>query len=183
MPVDRSQSAFQPFKFPPVQDVVKLIEVDKPGQQFGRLVEFLLEAGIFSTEQVLLCPDDVLCIIGDMGLDQARILRSYAKCIVLPALGLHGNYEEPASELTMHQPIQPNIGESNQINQITHVVDSEALPVAEENLGEGSGTQWGVVSDFDDSEAADDYDSDNSSNADDKNFYYGSFSRGRSLSC
>jgi len=91
--LDHSQPVFKPF--PPVHNVVELVEVDKPGQQFRRLVDFLLEAGIFSSEQILLCPEDMLCVIGDMGLAQARILHNYAKRMVLPVLGLQGNYKEP----------------------------------------------------------------------------------------
>ena len=122
--LDRSQ----PFKtFPPVQDVVELVEVDEPGQQFGRLVDFLLEAGIFSSEQILLCPEDMLCVIGNMGLAQARILRNYAKHMVLPVLGLQGNYEEP--DLTIYQL---GIKKTNQ---------TTTYKKEEEILGEGSGTQ------------------------------------------
>jgi len=36
-----------------------------------------------------------VCVIGDMGLAQARILHNYAKRMVLPVLGLQGNYKEP----------------------------------------------------------------------------------------
>jgi hypothetical protein len=118
--LDRSQPVFKPF--PPVQDVVKLVEVDKPGQQFRRLVDFLLDAGIFSSEQILLCPEDVLCVIGDMGLAQARILRNYAKRMVLPVLGLQGNYEEP--DLTIYQP---GIRKTNQTT--THEKEEEILGV------------------------------------------------------
>jgi hypothetical protein len=55
----------------------------------------LLEAGITTSEQLLLLPEDVVSVIGDMGQARARILRNYAKRIVLPVLGLRGNYEDP----------------------------------------------------------------------------------------
>ena len=73
------QSLFYPF--PPAYDMVKLVRADKPDQQFGRLSKHLFEAGIFSSEQILLCPEDVLYVIGDMGLARARTLRNYAKRI------------------------------------------------------------------------------------------------------
>jgi hypothetical protein len=40
-------------------------------------------------------PEDVLCVIGDMGKGRARVLRNYAKRSVLPLLGLQGNYDDP----------------------------------------------------------------------------------------
>ena len=156
---DSSRPAFQ--RFPPMQDVVNLVEVDKPGHQFRRLVEFLLEAGIFSSEQILLCPEDVLCVIGDMGLAHARILRNYAKHIVLPILGLQGNYEEP--DPTMHQP---------SINKKT----------AATHKGEGSDNQ--SDNDGDSDAGVDDYDSDSSDGSDgEEKDHCVSFSRQRSLSC
>ena len=80
--------------FPPVSDVIKMIEVDKPGKGFDRLLYAMLEAGMVTSEQILLVPEDVLSVIGVMGQARARILRNYAKHVVLPMLGLAGNYEE-----------------------------------------------------------------------------------------
>jgi hypothetical protein len=91
-----------------VEEVIKLVEVDKPDRQFRQLLDYLLEAGITSSEELLLCPEDVLGVIGHMGLSRARILRNYSKRIVLPALGLQGNYEEPEIGI-----LQSTINEAN----------------------------------------------------------------------
>jgi hypothetical protein len=40
-------------------------------------------------------PEDVLCVIGNIGKTRARVLRNYAKRSVLPLLGLRGNYDDP----------------------------------------------------------------------------------------
>jgi hypothetical protein len=85
--------------FPLVGEVTKLIEADKPGQGFGELEQVLLEAGLFTSEQILLLPEDVLSAISEIGRPQARILCNYAKCLVLPLLGLLRNYKEPEIEL------------------------------------------------------------------------------------
>ena len=60
--------------FPPVGEVVSLIKAEKPEGDFEELEQNLLEAGIFTSEQILLLPEDVLCVIGCMGKPQARIL-------------------------------------------------------------------------------------------------------------
>jgi hypothetical protein len=90
-----SPNPFEAKLFPPVSEVIALVEVDKPGEALGELESVLLEAGIVTSEQLLLLPEDVLCVIGYMGQARARILRNYARRIVLPLLGLRGNYEEP----------------------------------------------------------------------------------------
>ncbi|KIL54471.1 hypothetical protein M378DRAFT_92481 [Amanita muscaria Koide BX008] len=81
--------------FPPVSDVIKMIEVDKPGKGFDHLLYAMLEAGMVTSDQILLVPEDVLSMIGVMGQARARILRNYARRVVLPMLGLAGKYEEP----------------------------------------------------------------------------------------
>lgn len=169
-----SQSVFHPF--PPAYDVVKLVRADKPDQQFGRLSKHLFEAGIFSSEQILLCPEDVLCVIGDMGLARARTLHNYAKRIVLPVFGIQNTYEEP--DLTMDQP---NIEKNNHI--ATHNAELE-----ENTLGEGSST-WNDHDSDKNCDVADDdnYQSDSSHgdglNDGEKDYCVSEpFSRGRSLS-
>jgi hypothetical protein len=72
-----------------------MIETDKPGQGFGTFEESLMEAGVVLASQVVMLPEDVLSVIGDMGKARARIIRNYAKRIILPLLGLQGNYDEP----------------------------------------------------------------------------------------
>jgi hypothetical protein len=83
--------------------VIKQIEVDKPGKGFDGLLYALLEAGMVSSEQILLVPEDVLSVIGDMGKAHARSLRNYAKRVMLHVLD-----EEP--EIDFHDP---RIGEPN----------------------------------------------------------------------
>jgi hypothetical protein len=148
-----------------VVEVLKLIEVEKPVQRFGRLLGFLLESGISSSDQLFLCPENVLCVIGDMGIAQARILRNYAKHIVLPVLGLQGNYEE--AEITTHEAA---IKKSIQIDC-----------KVEETESEGTYEKCDVTDD--------DYDTDSSECLDEddrENWAYKpstAASRGRSLSC
>jgi hypothetical protein len=84
--------------FPSARDLLKLVDADKPGQSFNELIDSLLDAGIYSSELVLIVPEDVLGVIGGMGLARARILRNYAKRAVLPLIGLHGNYKDPEVE-------------------------------------------------------------------------------------
>ncbi|KAG1796097.1 hypothetical protein EV424DRAFT_1353305 [Suillus variegatus] len=52
-------------------------------------------AEVVLSSQVILLPEDVLSVIGNMGQRRARILRNYAKRTVLPLLGLINSYEEP----------------------------------------------------------------------------------------
>jgi hypothetical protein len=85
--------------FPPVEDVIKLIMADRPAQGFSELKQVLLEAGLFTSEQILLLPEDVLSAISDIGRPQAKILCNYAKHIVLPLLGLLRNYKKPKIKL------------------------------------------------------------------------------------
>jgi hypothetical protein len=94
-----SNSKAQSNVFPLVGEVIKLVNADKPGQGFRELEQVLLEAGIFTSEQILLLPEDVLSAINDIGRPRARILRNYAKRVVLPLLGLLINHEEPEFEL------------------------------------------------------------------------------------
>ncbi|KAG1742267.1 uncharacterized protein EDB91DRAFT_1028277, partial [Suillus paluster] len=80
--------------YPLIRVVLGLIDVKRPELQFGDLKMSLLDAGVVSSSQVVLLPEEVLSLIGDMGQKRARILRNYAKHIVLPLLRLSGAYEE-----------------------------------------------------------------------------------------
>lgn len=75
--------------------LLALIDAEKPELRIRELETSLLDAGVVLSSQVMLLPEDVLSVIGDMGQKQARILRNYAKRIVLPLLGLVNSYEEP----------------------------------------------------------------------------------------
>lgn len=83
--------------------MIKQIEVDQPGRGFdGLLYAALLEVGMVTLEQILLVPEDVLSVIGDMGGAHARTLRDYAKGVVLSTLGLTGTHKRP--EIDLHDP-------------------------------------------------------------------------------
>ena len=56
--------------------------------------EFLWEAGVNSSEHILLADPTVLALVGNMGAQQATVLHNYAKRVVLPVLGLQGTYQE-----------------------------------------------------------------------------------------
>ncbi|KAG1811050.1 hypothetical protein EV424DRAFT_1327815 [Suillus variegatus] len=81
--------------YPKIGVLLALIDVEKPELRIRELETSLLDAGVVLSSQVMLLPEDVLSVIGDMGQKQARILRNYAKQIVLPLLGLVNSYEEP----------------------------------------------------------------------------------------
>ncbi|KAG2140763.1 hypothetical protein BD769DRAFT_1333934, partial [Suillus cothurnatus] len=81
--------------YPGIGALLGLINIDEPELQFTDLETSLLDAGVVSSSQVILLPEDVLSVIGDMGQKRARVLRNYAKHIILPLLGLINSYEEP----------------------------------------------------------------------------------------
>ncbi|KAG1851556.1 hypothetical protein C8R48DRAFT_612642 [Suillus tomentosus] len=84
--------------YPKIGVLLVLIDAEKPELRIRELETSLLDAGVVLSSQVMLLPEDVLSVIGDMGQKQARILRNYAKRIVLPLLGLISSYEEPEIE-------------------------------------------------------------------------------------
>jgi hypothetical protein len=71
-----------------------LLASERPGLYWNQLEIFLREAGIYSSEHVLLADPTVLALVGNMGPQQAVVLRNYAKRIILPLLGLRGTYQE-----------------------------------------------------------------------------------------
>jgi hypothetical protein len=81
--------------FPLVSNIIQYIEEERPGQGLGNLESVLINAGINDSSQILLLPEDVLCIAADISQLQARILCNYTRCIVLSRLGLKGTYDEP----------------------------------------------------------------------------------------
>jgi hypothetical protein len=81
--------------YPGIGALLGLINIDEPELQFTDLETSLLDAGVVSSSQVILLPEDVLSVIGDMGQKRARVLCNYAKHIILPLLGLINSYEEP----------------------------------------------------------------------------------------
>jgi hypothetical protein len=121
----------------------------------------MLKAGIFSLEQVILLPEDVLSVIGDMGPACAKVLQNHAKCAVLPLLGLQGNYDDPEIDLldtpcpkqnnnsraaSHNVNFGSNKGQGHEITHYDSNLDSETDLDEEESNGEGgmnaSGPEW-----------------------------------------
>ena len=53
-----------------------------------------MEAGVYSSKDILLADPTVLALIENMGAWQATVLHNYAKHVILPILGLQGTYQE-----------------------------------------------------------------------------------------
>ena len=84
--------------FPSVNEIIQWIEIERPGQGLGALEPALVSAGINDSSQILLLPEDVLCVAAYISQPQARIIRNYARCIVMSRLGFKGTYDEPKFE-------------------------------------------------------------------------------------
>ena len=131
-----------------MSELITLVEVNKPGENYGELKNVLLEAGIVTSKQVLLLPKDVLCVIGHMGQARARILRNYTKCLVLPALGLQGNYKEP--EVDIDPEIKPEPGHGCQetgaefIDEIFNISESGSNDGDNKNTTSDEDDTWEV---------------------------------------
>ena len=118
--------------------MIEKIKVDKPGKGFDGLLYALLEAGMVTSEQILLVPEDILSVIGIMGVACARILRNYAKRVVLPVLGLSGTYEEPELDINddIGEPKITVLGYADICNEFLDLEDSdEDEEVEEESIG------------------------------------------------
>ncbi|KAG1882071.1 hypothetical protein F4604DRAFT_1536680, partial [Suillus subluteus] len=74
--------------YPKIGVLLALIDAERPELRIQELETSLLDAGVVLSSQVMLLPEDVLSVVGDMGQKQARILCNFAKRIVLPLLGL-----------------------------------------------------------------------------------------------
>jgi hypothetical protein len=100
-----------------------MAEKDRPGQGFEELEASISEAGLISSDLVVMMPEDVLGVIGNMGPARARILRNYAKRVVLPILGLRGNFEEPE---IVYDDLNPMETAANQEEQGGHEVEGSS---------------------------------------------------------
>ena len=81
--------------------------------------------GITTAEQLLLIPEDVLSVIGNMGPARARVLRNYTKRVILPLLGLRGDYEDP--EIT----VDPKAKEDKHTCQETKASIDDIVDISE----------------------------------------------------
>lgn len=113
--------------------MIKLVKANKPGQGFSDIEQVLLEAGIFTSEQILLLPEDVLSAINNIGRPRARLLRNYAKHVVLPLLGLPIHYEEPEIDLLVD-------GEAENIAEL-----GNGCEVEEDELDDSDDEQWEAI--------------------------------------
>ena len=59
---------------------MEIVKADKPGQRFA---------------EVLVLTEEVLGVIGDMGVAHAQILQNHARRLIFPLLGFKNNYEQP----------------------------------------------------------------------------------------
>ena len=80
--------------FPPLSLVITLLASEHPGNCWNQLEEFLWEAGVYSSEHILLTDPTVLALVGNIGAWQATVLRNCAKHVILAILGLQGTYQE-----------------------------------------------------------------------------------------
>ena len=128
-------------------EVIALLVVNRPGENFGELQNILLEAGIVTAEQLLLLPEDVLCVIGDMGQARARILRNYAKRVVLPLMGLRGNYEEPElvvdSDVKEHRRSHQETG-AESTGDIVDILESASEDGDDKDIEDDKDNTWVV---------------------------------------
>lgn len=75
-----------------------LLVSERPGLHWNQLEVFLREAGITSSEHILLADPTVLALVGNMGTRQVIVLQNHAKRLVLPVLGLRGTYQEDEND-------------------------------------------------------------------------------------
>jgi hypothetical protein len=103
--------------------LLDILHADKPEWGFDKLENDLVVAGFFTADQVLIPPESVLMFLGDMGLARARALCNYARRLVLPILGLLGNYDQPeidldqrTDEIHSHEIVSGEIKEGSEKN-------------------------------------------------------------------
>ncbi|KAG6912840.1 hypothetical protein DXG01_011624, partial [Tephrocybe rancida] len=83
------------FHFPAVGVILLKVRAEKPWVKTTKLETALRDAGIASSDQIILLPKEDLEVIGGMGPEAARMLRNYAKRLVFSLLGFTGNYDDP----------------------------------------------------------------------------------------
>lgn len=81
--------------FPSIAEVICKVHEQRPGLQLGNLELDLSFSGVTDSCQLLLVPEEVLSIAGNIGLPQIRIIRNVARQLLLPRLGFRGTYNEP----------------------------------------------------------------------------------------
>ncbi|KIM91128.1 hypothetical protein PILCRDRAFT_1331 [Piloderma croceum F 1598] len=106
--------------YSPIKCILELIEADKPGKGYNKLKGILGEAGLVSSNHLVMLLEDVMCIIGNIGKMQVRVLHNYVKCSVLPLLRLQGNYDDP-------EIASPDKGNGNAITAVENSAMEDVL--------------------------------------------------------
>lgn len=122
------------IQYPPIKQLLNILHADKPEWGFDKLENDLVVEGFFTADQVLIPPESVLMFLGDMGLARARALCNYARRLVLPILGLPGNYDQPEIDLDQ----QTNEIHSHEVESGENKDDSEKNDEGSEKSYEGS---------------------------------------------
>lgn len=84
--------------FPAIRVIIQGLEAEQPDVSFGDLEQKFLDAGITESPQILVLPEHVLCVVGELDLFHVRILRNYTRRIILPLLGFANTYDDPVPE-------------------------------------------------------------------------------------
>ncbi|KAG1885933.1 uncharacterized protein F5891DRAFT_1201300 [Suillus fuscotomentosus] len=124
--------------YPKIGVLLALIDAEKPELRICELETSLLDAGVVLLSQVMLLPEDVLSVIGNMGQKQARILHNYTKQIVLPLLGLISSYEEPEIE----EPEAFSAGTQNKGKERAIEIEDDLWQEGELEYGSGEYSEY-----------------------------------------
>ena len=81
--------------FPSIAEVIREVNEQRPGLRLGNLELDLSLSGVTDSCQLLLVPEEVLSIAGNISLPQIRIIRNVARQMLLPRLGFRGTYNKP----------------------------------------------------------------------------------------
>ncbi|KAG2365556.1 hypothetical protein BDR07DRAFT_1374224 [Suillus spraguei] len=90
--------------YPKIGVLLALVDAEKPELQIHELETSLPDAGVVLSSQVMLLPEDVLSVIGNMGQKQARILCNCTKWMFCRSLdskenwSMEGKYDKYESD-------------------------------------------------------------------------------------
>ncbi|EGO22327.1 hypothetical protein SERLADRAFT_440352 [Serpula lacrymans var. lacrymans S7.9] len=125
-------------KYPPIGDLVELIDVKFPHLKVNQVLNASFTAGVRISEQVVIMPVKKLSSVGKMGDQRARIIQSYAKCCILSVFGLKGEGKETAINIAatlQHYHKHPKHEDDDEI-EIIDLGCKEVIDVDEEDEGE-----------------------------------------------